>query len=286
MLNKNTNSLIKYLLLILALLFLAIEYNLFLVSNNLVTGGSGGLAIIISNYFKIPESSFVFIFSVITLILSFLFLGVNRSKSQIVTVFLLPLFISLTSNYGEYIDVTTNSMLVTVVVAAIISAFSTSIILKIGFTISGMSSICSIISKKLKIPYSKANLYINSVIVLLGGFIFGLDKVIYAIIFVAVESYVLNRLIVGISNSKAFYIVTEKYELVTKFILRELKHGYTELDGYSVKGDKKKKVIMCIVPTKEYTTLKMGIRMIDENAFFVIEDAYESFGVKNKNILG
>lgn len=283
---EKRNIVLRYLLLILALLFLAIEYNLFLVSNNLVTGGSGGLGIIINKYLGISESLFVFIFSTVILILSFIYLGVEKTKSQIITVFLFPLFISLTSNYGEYIDVTTNSMLVTVIVAAIISAFSTSMILKNGFTMSGISALCLILSKKLKISYGNANMYINSAIVLLGGLIFGIDKVIYAIIFIMVESYVLNRLILGISNSKVFFVVTEKYELVGKFILKQLKHGYTELDGYSVKGDKKKKVIMCIVPTKEYTTLKLGIRTIDENAFFVIEDAYESFGIKNKNILG
>ena len=35
---------------------------------------------------------------------------------------------------------------------------------------------------------------------------------------------------------------------------------------------------MCIIPTKEYYVFKEGIKMIDENAFFVVTDAYEVSG--------
>lgn len=35
---------------------------------------------------------------------------------------------------------------------------------------------------------------------------------------------------------------------------------------------------MCIIPTKEYFLVKEGIHEIDQNAFFVVTDAYEVSG--------
>ena len=40
----------------------------------------------------------------------------------------------------------------------------------------------------------------------------------------------------------------------------------------------KQKVLMCVIPTKEYFKLKEGIRSIDPDAFFVATDAYEVSG--------
>jgi uncharacterized membrane-anchored protein YitT (DUF2179 family) len=40
------------------------------------------------------------------------------------------------------------------------------------------------------------------------------------------------------------------------------------------------KVIMCIIPTKEYFKAKEGIKAIDPDAFFLVTDAYEVSGEK------
>ena len=81
-----------------------------------------------------------------------------------------------------------------------------------------------------------------------------------------------------ISQSKAFYIITEHESEVKKFILQNLSHGVTVLDGRGGYTGNHQKVIMCIIPTKEYFVVKEGIYAIDKNAFFVVTDAYEVLG--------
>lgn len=48
--------------------------------------------------------------------------------------------------------------------------------------------------------------------------------------------------------------------------------------GYS---NKRKKMLMCVVPTIEYVKLKEMIKGIDDKAFFLIVDIYESSVKKN-----
>jgi uncharacterized membrane-anchored protein YitT (DUF2179 family) len=91
-------------------------------------------------------------------------------------------------------------------------------------------------------------------------------------------SIITDRVILGISKSKAFYIITEHETEIKKFITQNLSHGITVLEARGGYTGNMQKVIMCIIPTKEYYLFKEGIEMIDKNAFFIVTDAYEVSG--------
>jgi len=82
----------------------------------------------------------------------------------------------------------------------------------------------------------------------------------------------------GISKNKAFYIITDKEKEVQDYIMGNLNHGVTVFD---VKGGYKKvkgKVLLTVVPTKEYFQVTEGIKLIDPGAFFVVSDSYQVSG--------
>ena len=62
--------------------------------------------------------------------------------------------------------------------------------------------------------------------------------------------------------------------------MNNLSHGVTVLDARGGYTGNFLKVIMCIIPTKEYFKAKEGIKAIDPNAFFLVTDAYEVSGEK------
>ena len=62
------------------------------------------------------------------------------------------------------------------------------------------------------------------------------------------------------------------------YIMNSLKHGVTIFD---VKGgylEKKRKVLMTVIPNREYFRLKEGIKEIDQDSFFIVTDAYQVYG--------
>ena len=87
-----------------------------------------------------------------------------------------------------------------------------------------------------------------------------------------------DRVILGVSKSKAFYIVTDKTLEVKKFIINELGHGVTVFDAVGGFSKENQKVIFCVIPTREYFKLKEGLNKIDDEAFFVVTDSYEVVG--------
>ena len=118
----------------------------------------------------------------------------------------------------------------------------------------------------------------DGLIVLSGGIFFGITKLMYALVVLYIISALTDKVVLGISDSKAFYIITEKEDLVKEFILKYLNHGVTMFEARGGFTKEKQRVLMCVVPTKEYFELKEGIHQIDNDAFFVVTDAYEVFG--------
>ena len=109
-------------------------------------------------------------------------------------------------------------------------------------------------------------------------FVFDLPTFVYSVLNLYIVSLITDKVVLGISSSKAFYIITEHETEIKKYITQNLSHGVTVLEARGGYTGNVEKVIMCIIPTKEYYVFKEGIKMIDENAFFVVTDAYEVSG--------
>lgn len=268
----------RYFELVIGILLIAIAFNLFLLPNELVFGGVSGLSIIVSKFITIDASTFIMIASLLLLVVSFLVLGKNDTKASIVGSILFPIFVNITANIGEYIKLDTGNVLLSAVFGGIIYGFGAGLVFKAGFTTGGTDIINQVLSKYLHMSMGNAMLISDGLIVVLGGFFFGATKLMHALIVIYIIGLMTDKVLLGISNSKAFYIITNEDEKIRDYLLNELHHGVTI---FSVKGGythKKDEVILCVVPTREYYRVKEGIHEIDSEAFFVVCDAYEVSG--------
>lgn len=274
----------RYITFTFGVLLLALAYNIFVMPTKIVYG-MGGVGVILKNLYNIDPSLTILIGSTITLILSFILLGKEKSMHSIVGTFMYPLFVKLTSFVPNYIDLGNLETIVIVVSGALITGIGLGLVFKSGFTTGGTDILNQIFSKFGKMGMGKAMLLTDGVIILASFFIFGFSVFIYSIISLAIISFLTDKVILGISNSKSFYIITEHETLIKKFLTYQLGHGVTVLNGKGGYTGDNQKVIMCIVPTKDYFIVKEGIKRIDPEAFFLVTDAYEvsggSIGGKN-----
>ena len=268
----------RYFNLILGCLLVAIAYNLFLASNNIVAGGIGGIAIILNEVLGISNSLVILFFDILLLLLSYILLGKEKTKATIFGSLLFPILVELTSNINSLIKLDTSQLLLSAVFGGVLYGFGLGMIFKAGFTTGGTDILNQIISKYLKIGIGKSMLICDGSIVLLSGLVFGPTRVMYSVIVLYIISLISDRVILGVSDSKAFYIVTDEEDAIKEYILKVLNHGVTVFNakGGFTKG--KQTVLMCVLPTKDYYRLKAGITEIDHNAFVVVTDAYEVFG--------
>jgi len=271
------DRIIRYAFFLLGLLLISVSYNIFILPNDVVYG-VGGLGVIFYRTIGIDPSFIILIGSIILLILSYFLLGWEQTRNSIVGSLLYPLFVKLTVPFTSFIDLGTTEVIVTVICGAVVSGIGLGLVFKSGFTTGGTDILNQIVSKYFKVSIGKSMVFTDGVIIFSSLFIFGFQKFIYSIISMYIIGIMTDKVVLGISESKSFYIITEHETAVKKYILHNLSHGVTVLEARGGYTGNVLKVIMCIIPTKEYFKVKEGIKTVDPNAFFLVTDAYEVSG--------
>ncbi len=269
---------IKYGKMSLGLLLLAVCYNLFICSINLVSGGAGGLGVLFNHLFGIEPSLVVFFVSFLMFVLAFIFLDSDQVVSTFFVALVYPLMVKATSGITDIVFIDTGHVLLIVLFGAIFSGVGQGYIFKIGLNFGGFSVLAKIVNKYTKISITMINAVINGIIVVVGGFVFGIVMVLYAIVFIVISRYASEKIMLGTSSSKTFKIVSSKYDIIEKFIYDNLGHDVTIYDTYGVYLNDDRKLIMVVVPTSEFLILKEYVKSVDKSAFMFVADTYEVKG--------
>ena len=266
---------------------IALSYNTFLKPNSLVVGGTTGLSIIFHKLFNWDTTTFILIAGLCLLVISYIFLGVKKTKHNILGTLVFPLMVYLSAPVAETIipHINIADFIVVVMIAGITYGLGFGIVYKAGFTTGGMDIIMQIVNKYLKMPEGKASFVTNILIVLCGAPVTGISHTVYSSIVLYMEQVVTNKITIGISDSKLFFVYTRKIDKVRDALVKEGSTGFTiipTLGGYShYKGE----MLMCVVDTQDYYEFKQLVLSIDKNAFFVIDDCYEVNGGTKKQHL-
>lgn len=285
--SENKKTIFRGSLFVVSVFLLALVYNLLFLPNHLVIGGVSGLAIVVQKVTGISATTFIYASTVFLLIMSYIFLGKEKTKNSIIGSILYPVMITFSAPVAEVLlpffkDV---DMYIIAIISAIIFGFGNGIVFRYGFSTGGSDIVTSILTKFFKFSEGKTMLASNIIVIAFSGYIFGLNLMLIDLLILYISTIVLDKVMFDISNSKVFYVFTRKEDEVTNVILNVFKTGFTILPtkgGYSHKNGT---VIMAVLPNRDYYHFKNRILEIDEKAFFIICDCYESFnGYMKENI--
>lgn len=263
---------------IIGCFLVALAFNLFMSPNNLVAGGVSGFSLILKHFFGLNPSTIISVANVFLIILSFLVLGKEKTKATILGSILFPIFVSLTEHLSTYISFKESEMILIAVFGGVLQGLGAGLIFRAGYSTGGTDILNMIVSKIFKISLGNSMFFTDGTIILIGAFVFGFNHLMYSLIILYLISTLTDKVVLGISDSKAFYIITSKEKEVKDFVINELKHGVTEFNAKGGFNSENQTVLMSVVPTREYYKLKEGIHNIDKNAFFVAMDSYEVKG--------
>ncbi len=285
--NDTIKTIVRGSLFVFSVFLLAFSYNLLFLPNDLVIGGVGGIAIILNDLTGIDSSLVIYIANGILITLSYFLLGKEKTKNTIVGAILYPVMITLSLPIATFLlpYMNFNDFWITGLLAGLSFGLGSGMVFRYGYSTGGSDIMISIFSKYLKFPEGQSMLFINIMIILVGGLTFGLEMVIYGLLVLYLSSLILDKVMFDISNSKVFYVFSSKEKEVEKVILKEFNTGFTILPtkgGYSKKDTT---LMMAVLPNRDYYHFKNRILDVDPGAFFIICDCYESQGgFKKKNI--
>lgn len=267
-------------LLFIALLISAVLYNLLILPLNLVVNGTSGIATITKYVYDIDPAIMMFLLYAFFTLISYMYLGREKTRVILLITIVYPILVKLTSPLSTIISTDNVDIIMLVLFAGIIGGVANGLIYKIGYNTGGTVVINQILYEKKNISITMTSFVISTSIVLLGSYIFGITNALYAVIYLYISKVISDKVLLGISDNKAFYIVTDQEDEIKDYIINVLKHDVTSFDAKGGLFDKQRKVLLTVIPTREYYKVSSGIKEIDKKAFFVVTDSYQVKGGK------
>ena len=148
-----------------------------------------------------------------------------------------------------------------------------------GGTTGGTDLLAAIIQNFMR-HYSIAQImqFVDGAVVLVGMYVFGVERALYAIIAVYLVTKVSDGIIEGLKFSKSVYIITEKPDEVSRMVMEDLDRGITGISAKGMYSGQDKLMLFCVVNKKEIVMLKEKVDEIDPEAFVIVTDAREVHG--------
>lgn len=253
---------------------LAISVNLIFLPNQIVAGGASGLSIVLNELFGWNVALTLYAINIPLLMLCFLLLGKDVGLKTIYGSLINPFFIAIT---GSLTPLTNNIFLATLY-GGVLTGIGLGLVFRGNASTGGSAIISQIVNKYFKISLGVSVFVVDGFVIATALFVFTKDTVLFSLISLFIIGRVIDRVQVGVLRSKNLFIISDKYEAIHQIFIKELDKGVTLLPIEGGYTQKQGKIIMTVIPEKEFMAIKEAILAIDETAFFVALDASEVNG--------
>ena len=277
----------KYLLLLVSNFCLALALIAFINNADVMTGGLGGISIIVEKLlpnYEYINSLVITGLSWVLFFIGWLFKGRKFALKTLFSTITYPLFITLFEyifNHYSIINPAFNDTglkVIYAILAGIFIGIGLGLAFKVGGSTGGVDIPAVIISEKFHISIDKVVFFIDAFIIVGGFFVLPFINVVIGVFSNIVYTFVIDKIIVGGKRSIFVQIISKRNDEINEFIQKTINRGST---FFNVKGGYKGEdhtLLEVIVYRREYAQLIDFIHSIDESAFVISLDAKEVFG--------
>lgn len=265
-----------------------IAINIFIVPNNLYTGGVLGIAQLIRSIlidiFNLDISFDIsgLLYYLINIPLFFLAYK-NLSKTfffrTLVVISVQTVMLSFIPTISIIDDLLTN-----VLVGGLLGGAGLGIVLSCGASTGGSDIIGLVIAKKNnELSVGKIGLVLNVFIYVIAGLMYGLETMIYSIIYSFVDSLTIDKMHDQNICSTAFIFCKQNPRDINNYIKYELNRDFTYWDAKGGYDDSRTYIIYTALTKYELIKLERKIKECDFNAFMIKSNGVGIKGEFEKN---
>ncbi|MDQ1000835.1 uncharacterized membrane-anchored protein YitT (DUF2179 family) [Neobacillus niacini] len=267
-------STLEYINVLIGSAIIAFAFNVFLLPNQIASGGVSGISTILLSVFGWEPAYVQWAFNIPLFIAGVILLGKQFGVKTLAGTIFLPFVVFLTKNIAPW----TNDALLGALFGGIVVGLGLGIVFRGNGSTGGTDLAAQIITKYTGLTLGTSVVLIDGLIVLSAALVFDIERGLYALIALYVTSKTIDLVQVGFGRSKTAMIITNKQEEVREGILNKIDRGVTKLSAYGGFTDNERPVLMCVVDQREFTKLKQLVKSLDPSAFVVVMDASEVLG--------
>lgn len=255
---KGRNLILDIIKVAIGTLIMAFGIELFLLPNQLSTGGFSGIATVGFYITKIPVGTLILLLNIPLFLIAFFRVGKEFFIKAITGTVLLSIFL----NAFEQMKPATTDRFLAFIYGSIIVGIGTAMVLKANGSTGGTDLLANII-KSYK-PHLKTGTLIvitDAIIVAINALYFkDIEIALYSALAIYVLGKILDIFFEGVNFSKMLLIISPKWEEISQELNTELGRGITSLYGEGMYTRKDKKVLLCVMARSEIRRSKKNNR--------------------------
>jgi uncharacterized membrane-anchored protein YitT (DUF2179 family) len=272
--NPTLEMIKEYVYILLGSAIIALAFNVFLLPNNIASGGVSGISTILKATLDFEPAFVQWSFNIPLFIAGVLLLGKQFGIKTLVGTIFLPFVVFLTSDLAPW----TSDPLLGALFGGISVGLGLGIVFRGNASTGGTDLAAQIINKYTGLTLGTCVLLIDGLIVLAAAIVFDIERGLYALIALYVTTKTIDLVQIGLGRSKMTLIISNRQAEIQEAILNKIDRGVTKLSAYGGYTDNERPVVMCVVDQTEFTKLKQLVKSIDPTAFVIVMDASEVLG--------
>lgn len=285
----------EYLILTLGILIYVAGWTIFMIPNNLIGGGLTGVSSIIQYAVGIKMGYTYFVLNAILLVTAFVVIGANFGGKTIYAIILASAGLNVFQDLIPPTIIETlsvqNGKLMSTIMGGILAGCGIGMSMSQGGSTGGTDIIALIVNKYRNISPGRIILWIDAVIILsslavpsytatgeLVPFAEKITTVVYGLILITVNGYVIDLYLSGTKQSVQLFIMSRKYEEIADAITKDIHRGVTVLPAVGWYTKKENHVLMVVARKTDLNFLLKYIKTIDNDAFLSVSSVSGVYG--------
>lgn len=273
---EQDNIYVRYTIIIVGITIMSIGVNGFLRQAHLLSGGVAGIATGINYFTNINVGLITLLINIPIFILGFIYLEKDFLITSLANMVLFSFIIGITQEVGNVIPI--DDILLQSVYGGILCGIGNGLVFRTKSSLGGTDIIGAILKNKLNIAIKNTAFGLNLAIVSVSSLLFGLNLALYTLIAMFLNAQVMNYIKDALNDEKAVMVFSNNSHQIAKDIMQTLVRGVTFLEAEGGYTNEKKKIIYCVVLSREIPKIKEIALKHDEKAFISVNDINEVKG--------
>ena len=271
------SRLVSLLLVLVGNVLYAFSVKLFVLPANLISCGTNGIALVVSNLTPIPMSAFILAFNIFMLGVGWLVLGRQFAMTTILSSVLYPVLLELLNFLlGDYRI--TDDLLLCAAFGGMGLGISLGLVLRGGASTGGMDIPTLILKKFFRIPVAASLWVLDFTIMLMQLLFHSPEDLLYGVVQLIAISITLNKVMLFGTSKTEVKIISERSDDIRQAILSRVDRGVTLLAGKGGYLQNETEIVLSVVSNHELPKIERLARDIDPECFMIVSRVTEVWG--------
>ncbi len=263
----------------LGTLLMAVGVYFFKFPNHFTTGGVSGISIVVAHFIPtVTTATLNLILNILLLIIGAFFLGrgfgLRTAYSAVMSSVLTYVFERVIPMDAPM----TTQPVLELMFAVGLPAFGSAILFHVNASSGGTDIIAMLVKKYSHMNIGLALALADLLVAVTACFTFGMETGLFSLFGLFLKSYMVDAVMDNLRTYKVFQIVTDDPEPICNFIMKDLHHSATLIDGVGSFTHEKRKIIMTVINRHQAIRLQLFVRATDPHSFITITSSSEIVG--------